>query len=511
MKKSISLKLFIITSMFFLILIGGTMISQSLFFERFYINKKMSNLENNIKEFKIFYSYSANDNISLSKGMQDFEQNNNAKIAIFSPKGELKVLPSIENEADPTVIKLLNDIFKKLYLNPQYTEAITKNGKILTTTTENNEFNIKNIVCIAPISLNNEFDNIIIAISPFQTIKEASSVIKEFYSYAFIAAIIVIIILALIYSNIISKPLISINKSAMKMAKLDFSEKCIINRSDEIGNLANTLNFLSFNLQKSLTELKDSNEKLKEDIEKERALEKMRKDFIAGVSHELKTPISLIEGYAEGLKDNIVSEESKDFYIEVIMDEAQKMSTLVSDMLELSRLESQTFQLKLSNFELKNLLINTSKKFFTFLEEKNLSLENDLIEDIVVSADKFRVEQVITNFLSNAIRHTTENGFIKMSMLYGKDVKYKGLPSKYNSKEVIFIEIENQGEHIPEIEMKNIWDKFYKIDKSRNRALGGTGLGLTIVKNILELHESVYGVENTKAGVKFYFSLNITN
>lgn len=509
MKKSLTYRLFFITSLVLLVLLGGTMIFESLFFEKFYVNKKMTTLEQKVKNFKLVYSYNYANNSSLSKSMQLFEKNNNAKIAIFSTKGEIKFLSDPNKALDSNALQILNSIFNQLSKNPEYLDSITKQGNIVSTILDSQELNTKNIVCFAPISLDNQFDNIIVVISPFQTIQEASSVIREFFIYVFIAAFIIILLLALIYSNLISKPLISLNKSALKMAKMDFSEQCTITREDEIGNLAKTLNFLSSNLGKALEELKDSNEKLKKDIERERALENMRKEFIASVSHELKTPISLIEGYAEGLKDNIAEEDSKEFYLDVILDESQKMGTLVSDMLYLSQLESGTLKLKIESFNVEELIKNTIKKFYTFTKEKNIKINYSLIEKLMVQGDSFRIEQVLTNFLSNALRHTEVNGEIKITTILGKETKYRGLPEKFKENNYIFISVENSGKGIHENEMQNIWNKFYKVDKSGNRTLGGTGLGLAIVKNILTLHHSVYGIQNTEKGIDFYFSLPI--
>ncbi len=291
----------------------------------------------------------------------------------------------------------------------------------------------------------------------------------------------------------VTKPLLELNDSASKMADLDFSKKCNINREDEIGNLADTLNFLSENLNKSLTSLKDANYKLEEDIEKERRLEKMRKEFVAAVSHELKTPISLIGGYAEGLKDDIFEGEEKDYYIDVIIDESKKMANLVADMLDLSQLESGNFKLVKEEFYIDELLKTTIKKFAAVFNDKNIKFDINFIENTKVHADWSRMEQVITNFITNAIRHTNEDGSIMVNIEQQEDR--------------VLISIENTGENISEDEIDKIWDNFYKIDKARTRKLGGTGIGLAIVKNILMLHGSEYGVKNTDKGVKFYFTL----
>jgi two-component system sensor histidine kinase VanS len=291
----------------------------------------------------------------------------------------------------------------------------------------------------------------------------------------------------------IAKPLIKITKTASKMAKLDFTEKCMVKSEDEIGDLAISLNLLSENLNEALTSLTDANEQLEKDIEKEKKLTEMRKDFVAAVSHELKTPITLIEGYTQALNDDVLEGEEKQYFIDVIMDESKKMNNLVSDMLDLSQLESGNFKLVQEEFFLHELVKPVTKKFSSLLNEKNIKFELNLIQNIKVNADWNRIEQVLTNYMTNAIRHTDDGGFISVIMV--------------NKDDTICVEVENTGRKIDDDEIIKIWDNFYKIDKSRTRKLGGTGLGLSIVKNIMVLHGGSCGVENTEKGVKFYFIL----
>ncbi|MBU5590594.1 HAMP domain-containing histidine kinase [Clostridium sp. MSJ-4] len=507
MKKNLTLRLFAITSVFISIILVLIMSFQSIFFEKFYINKKMSTLKSEINSFKITYSYNYTNKQALFNSMQSFEKNNNAKIAIFSNKGEIVFLSDPNKQIDAIILDMLKESFFTISRNPQFS-AILSQGSVITKILTSENQSINNIVCIAPISLESTNDNIIIAVSPFQTIKEASSVIRDFYPYGLLLGIFGIVLLSIIYSNLISRPLKAINKSALKMANMDFSVQCDEDREDEIGNLAKTLNFLSLNLSNTLKELSKSNDKLKEDIEKERRIEKMRKDFIANVSHELKTPISLIEGYAEGLKDNIAEEEQRDFYVDVIIDEAHNMGNLVSDMLDLSQLESGSFKLNIEIFNIKSLVEHIIKKLTPLLKDKNIEIITE-VENTFVEGDKFRIEQVLNNFISNAIRHTTINGIIKITSELGVKKSNYSMPEYYKTKDYLFIEVFNSNSNIPNEEILNIWDKFYKIDKSRNRSGGGTGLGLAIVKNILEKHHSVHGVINKNNGVTFYFSLKI--
>lgn len=493
-RKSITWKLFIITTLVFIVFISSTLIIQSLFFGKFYMNKKKNDLQNGIEKFNITYNKTLNEQ-KIADTIKDFEDNNNAKIVILDNSGKLKFItrPGIE-KYDASRIRVISEVLKSWTVNSDILKEIINENKPLTIITAKRGNEERNIVSAIP---NNSKGEVIIAISSLQPVNEASSVIKKFYLYFYVGAVILIIILSLFYSNMITKPLLELNKSASKMADLDFTSKCNIKREDEIGNLANTLNFLSENLDESLTSLKDANAKLAEDIQKERKLEKMRKEFVAAVSHELKTPISLIGGYAEALKDDIFQGEERDYYIEVIMDESRKMANLVSDMLDLSQLESGNFNLIKEEFSINELIGTTLKKFSALLNEKKIKLTMNFIEDVKVYADWNRMEQVMNNFITNAIRHTNEKGYIEVNI---KD-----------EEEKLIVSIENTGKQIPEEEMLKIWDNFYKIDKSRNRKLGGTGLGLAIVKNILILHESEYGVENTSTGVRFYYTLNKIN
>lgn len=487
-KKSITVKLFIITTVVFIAFLSTTLIVQSVFFEKFYISKKKSNLHDNLIKFMSNYN-KISDVTKTTELIKEFEENNSAKVVILDSYNQLKFITKSGNEkSDAGKIRIVNQVIRQLNINADTFKNLKDNVKTITTDTR--EYETKNVVCFSPDSTKKEF---IFVISSLQPVNEAAMVIKEFYLYFYIGAVFLIIILSLIYSNMISKPLIKINSTASKMAKLDFSERCDINSEDEIGNLASSLNFLSENLNDALSSLREANMKLENDIKHERTLEKMRKEFTAAVSHELKTPISLIDGYAEALKDNVVIEGDRDYYLEVIIDESRRMNNLVSDMLDLSQLESGNFKLIKEDFNIDELISQIVRKFSAIIAEKNIDLRVSLLKGKKVNADWDRIEQVLNNLLTNAIRHVDENGFIKIEMK--------------ENQHWTSIEVENSGEHIPEEELDRIWDNFYKVDKSRNRKLGGTGIGLAIVKNILKLHQSDYGVMNTERGVMFYFNL----
>lgn len=508
--RSITQKLFIITALLLFLFLALTLAFQTAFFEKFYINRKSAHLKNNLAKFSESYAGNHDDIKAVSQEMYKFSDDNNCEMLISQKNGNgYFVISSLLNMTAPstvtlpagnvlTVTPLADDPIKREVMLQalNYWETQLKNnagttGKIFKTIFQHPYLDSSYVILISSGANSNYA---IIAVSSLQPIGEAANVIREFYIYIFAAAAVLIIVFSLIYTNMIAKPLVALNKTAEKMLDMDFTARCDVNTQDEIGSLGNTLNFLSNRLNITLSDLKSANVKLKRDIDKERALEKLRKEFVADVSHELKTPISLIKGYAEGLKDGVVDGRDKDFYIDVIIDESDKMGYLVSDMLNLAQLEAGKVQLNCESFNIIEATSQLVKKYQNSLQQKNIRLETNIKDECLdIFADRRKIEQVITNFLSNAIRHTPEQGSISITIA--------GL------KSAVFWGIENSGEPIEEGEMSKIWDKFYRIDKSRNKQLGGTGLGLAIVKNILEAHGFKYGIRNTGTGVMFYFEV----
>lgn len=486
-KNSISFKLFAITSTIFVVLFSLIFIFQNVFFEKIYTDKKQKDITKQVTNFKSEIS-NTNDYMQVIETMKDYEEKYNTLIAEIDYSGHYTMYRTGIMKIDNERAKIFNDLLNEIKKSSELSNAIVNNDEV-TFTINGLEYNVKSIVCVT------KFDNkFIVGITSMQPINEAILVIESIYQYFYIIVFIVIIVVTFIATMLISRPLIKINETAKKMAQLDFSERCNEDRKDEIGGLAKTLNFLSSSLSSALNSLRLANEKLKEDIEKERALERMRKEFVATVSHELKTPISLIKGYAEGIKDGIFEDEDREFSLNVIIDESDKMSSLVKDMLDLSQLESGTFKLNNINFNILELTKNVVKKLQYLAEEKGVNIVIQSQYDSDIHGDINRIEQVLINFLTNSIRYCENH----------KQVLVRLLKSERHN---VRIEVENFGEKISNEDINKIWDKFYKADKSRNRSAGGTGLGLSIVKNIILLHKGEYGVENTEVGVKFYFEI----
>lgn len=257
---------------------------------------------------------------------------------------------------------------------------------------------------------------------------------------------------------------------------------------------------MSETLEKTIKQLRSSNIELEKDIEEKSRTDEMRKQFISDVSHELKTPIALIQGYAEGLVENITEdEESRKFYAEVILDEANKMDIVVKKLLELMRLEYGKNAFNLTKFNISELICEIIRKSTKVLEEGNITVKFE-DKEIYVIADEFYAEQVFNNYFTNAIKNAAE--------IDGK----KEIKISYEIKEKkLRVNIFNTGENISSEDLIRIWNRFYKVDTSRNRENGGTGIGLSLVKAIMTNTNNKYGVENKENGVEFYFEVNLGN
>jgi two-component system sensor histidine kinase VanS len=300
---------------------------------------------------------------------------------------------------------------------------------------------------------------------------------------------------AFFFAKRFTLPILELNRIAQSMSQLNFAQKCTINSNDEIGQLGNSINHLSNQLDTAISELNQKNLQLMADVEQERTLDKMRKDFVSSVSHELKTPLSLILGYAEGLQENIAQDEdNKNYYCSVIIDEAEKMDKLVKDLLNLSQIESGLFQLNQSDFDLSILVSAITSKYLTILTEKGINITIDK-EVCPVHGDILRIEQVLLNLFNNAIDHVEFTKTIKIYVQHRKD----------HNRVFVY----NSGRQIPDESLDKIWTSFYKIDKARTRDHGRYGLGLSIVRAIQELHGHAYGVENTDDGVVFWFDVGL--
>lgn len=335
----------------------------------------------------------------------------------------------------------------------------------------------------------------------YQGIQESSAMSNQFLLYVGAFVTIFAVIIIFFVGRSFTKPILRLAKHAQRMKSLDFSSRYTEKRKDEIGFLGESMNAMSDKLENTILELKNANNELKLDLERKAKLEQMRQEFLSNVSHELKTPIALIQGYAEGLLDNVNDDpESRAFYCDVIIDEASKMNTTVKRLLSLNQLEFGDEPVMLVHFDLNELIKNVVNSTEILFSQKGIELFFTPAEDsIFVWADEYMIEEVVTNYISNAINHVSNENKIEIKTNIDE------------SNSLVRVSVFNTGEQIPEEEIPKIWSKFYKVDKARTREYGGNGIGLSIVKAIMEAHNQKYGLVNYNNGVEFWFELDIKN
>lgn len=320
-------------------------------------------------------------------------------------------------------------------------------------------------------------------------ISNSAAIANEFITIISIVCFIISIFWVFIFARKFSKPIANMNEITKDMAELNFERRLDTQSNDEIGQLAVSINNLSSSLSSALSDLRTTNAKLKDEIELERQLDAMRRGFVANVSHELKTPISIISGYAEGLKLDI-NPKSRESYCDIIIEESQRMNKLVLSILELSRYESGQIPLNKQSFDIALL---SSDMLTRILKNKNISSENKIPENTLCFADEVQIEQVLKSLLENAVAHTNEGGNIRIESAQ-KDKKLR-------------ISVFNTGENIPDELMPQIWQSFFRGDTSHKRDSSRFGLGLSIVAAVMKLHNTNCGVYNTENGVCFWFEV----
>ena len=332
--------------------------------------------------------------------------------------------------------------------------------------------------------------------SPLESIKESAAVSNRFLIYIGSLLILISVVLVWYFSKRLTDPILELAVLSEKMADLDFDAKYTSGGSNEIGELGTNFNRMSERLESTISELKKANNRLLEDIEQKDKLEKMRNEFLGNVSHELKTPIALIQGYAEGLREGVNEDaESREFYCDVIMDEAAKMNQMVKNLLTLNQLEFGDEDIVFERFDLTELVRGVIQSMEILAQQAEAKVIYRQQEPVYVWADEFKAEQVVRNYMSNAFHHVGGEKVVEVKML--------------SDGEQARVSVFNTGAPIPEEDVAHIWDKFYKVDKAHTREYGGNGIGLSIVKAIMESLHQKYGLNNYDNGVEFWFELDV--
>lgn len=332
---------------------------------------------------------------------------------------------------------------------------------------------------------------IIFAASSLESISEATHVINQFSLILLLVAIVIATAITFVFSKKISRPLLTLNSVTKRMTELDFSGKCDITSNDEIGELASNINVLSNELDHALDALKITNVQLQEDIMLKEKMDEFRKRFIANSSHELKTPLTVLKGIVEGLTGGLYNRDD-DEHFESILNEIDDMSKLVHDLLEISKIETGEVPLNLEIFQLSEVVLRVNDKVKILAKSKNVETQLNLSGDFI-HADEEKIGKVITNLLNNALNYTPENGTVTINLAVENNQ--------------LHFYVENKPASIPEGDLEHIWEPFYRVEKSRNKMLGGTGLGLYLVKEIMEKHSFKYYIKNTDMGVEAGFVL----
>ena len=319
------------------------------------------------------------------------------------------------------------------------------------------------------------------------SINQMEGIFTQVFPYVLTIVLLIATFSAFFYTRFLARPIIDIAYASKKIANLDMTWHCNTTRSDEIGLLANNLNHMASQLSSTLQELQNANKKLQDDIEKEREHERRRRDFFTAVSHELKTPVTILKGELDGMILNIGKFKDRDKYLQEAYKTNESIERLVREIMILAKLD--TIHLKLEKINLSDMIAEVSNIYEPIAQHKNLTIKSNSEVDVVVQADRTQLQTVISNVISNAINHSPEQQEIGIYL------------TKEN--ENVVLTIENKGIQIDEGELSKLWEPFYRTDKSRSRNTGGSGLGLYIVKTILDLHGFSHKLENCEDGVKF--------
>ena len=481
--KSIRFRLFGTLCISIVLIIFCLIIINNVVLETFYLYSKTTTAVNISEGINDYYNgvftYNINDRL------REQERKNNIDILILDESFNVVYC---SNQEIIESVNILNSVYN-IRSNLIYSQSNILIQKV--EESKNNQY------LLLRAYLDNGYTNYIkIQIQP---IKETVRISNDLLLIIGVLMIIIAAVIASIIANKFTKPILQLNRITKRMANLDFSQRYrISDTEDEINMLGRNINEMSDKLELTINRLQSNNSRLEQNIEEKSKIDEMRKQFISDVSHELKTPIALIQGYAEGLIENVNSdEESRKFYAEVILDESNKMDTMVKRLLELMKLEYQERKFSDTEFDLTELIKEELRRNTVVIKENNIKIEFEDKRKIKVFADQEYIEQVISNYLTNAIKHAEE-----------KNSEKKIIIRTENKKDKVRLFVYNTGENIPKENINKIWGRFYKVDSSRNRNQGGTGIGLALVKAIMNNYNNEYGVKNLENGVEFYCDIN---
>ena len=505
MGKSLKLKISLLFTFLLFLMIFLCWMANNFFLPAYYEKTKVNSLEDvydKIDEIILKYGRESDDAVPAIEKVESVSNVNIYILSDVNGDGLDFIYPlafSIGSGADffrNDRLRRIIDALQRYLVGPgpgeTSPELIKTSDKFYVYKCYESRYDSKYIDLIGYLNLN----DLVFIRTSYSNISESAVISNRFLLISGGILLVLCSILTYLFSCGITKPILNLSDISKEMSQLKFENRYTGKRKDEIGELGRSINTLSDKLETTISELKSANIELEKDIKQKTEAEQMRREFLANVSHELKTPIALIQGYAEGLADNVNDdEESRQFYCEVIIDEAKKMNNMVKKLLTLNELEFGNSNMELSRFDIVSLVKSAADSVELLAKQKNITIVFNGTDPAYVWADEYMIEEVITNYLSNAVNHCKDPNVIDIS--FGRhDKKIK-------------ISIFNTGDIINEADINSIWDKFYKVDKARTREYGGSGIGLSIVKAIMESHNEEYGVTNHSTGVEFWFELTV--
>jgi len=457
--KNIAVKLWLGITILIVIMLLLVWFFQIVFLEKYYQQAR----ENQVVKKVVSISEDMDTDASqiLLEKLEKISIDYNAMIDVFDSKGNVNSVgglvstPMFRNIAS----KMLSDILK---------------GEIKNERVFHQRFNSEYTILGVPVQSNGQVLGGVIIYLPVTPVQDTSSILKRQFIYISIIVLLLSVIISYFLSRLFAKPILKINDAAAKMASGDLEVNLNIRSSDEIGRLADTMNYLAVELKK---------------------VDQLRKDLIANISHELRTPLSLIKGYAETMRD-VTGEnrEKRQKQLGIVIDESERLAKIVDDVLNLSQMQSGYFSLNPQNFSIDRTIEGAIKRYEILAEKLRIKIDFVNPGHLMVRGDESRIEQVLYNLINNALNHTPEGGLVSVKLVEKEDV--------------VLVEISDTGSGISKEDQKNIWERYYKAEKSGLKRNIGTGLGLAIVKSILESHNSHFGVFSKEGeGTTFWFEL----
>lgn len=477
-------------TMIFTAVMAGTLLlmffSGVVFLEKYYTTDKKKQVMEAYEKFNTAASEGTLDTESFQESLRSFSMTDNISVVVMGTDGRLRIYATRDSER--LKFQLWNYILDRESVEP--VKILEQHPQYIVRQSLDRMIGLEYLEMIGTLDNGDYF----IMRTPLESIRDSVMIANRFY--VGIGAVVIIISAAIIYffSRKVTKPVMELAEISKRMTALDFDAKYETKGENEVDLLGEHMNQLSEALEKTISELKTANNELRRDIEQKEKNEQMRTEFLSNVSHELKTPLALIQGYAEGLKDGISEDpESRAYYLEVIMDETQKMNTMVKKLLTLNEMEFGQETIAMERFNVAELIEGVAQSYSLFIAQKEGKLRLKLENPLYVWSDELKIEEVLTNYISNACNHLENEKIIEIKA------------QKKESK--VRISVFNTGKQIPEEDKERIWDKFYKVDKAHTREYGGSGIGLSIVKAIMESVNGSYGVENYNNGVEFWIEL----